>query len=303
MSIFDRLDEKMNSLIRRMNGKTIIIWGYGDSGRCLESYLNRRGVSVDYVLDNYLNFPGKFNVYTTRILSEFDSRNCHILVAFPANKDAEIILTEYGYDCESSTNICEYLFGEDRRKFSYYDTLEALYGVDITSFKQNGFAEREDYSYGNDYSLVRLLDNFVFDSNDSIFDFGCGKGGPMILFADKGVKVGGCEYDKELYKIAVSNVDKCGLSDINIFNCDAVQLREELDVYNYFYMYNPFSGSLFRQVIDNIEASYDRVPRKITLIYSGVTHHKEVIRNGYFRLTKKIETDYWNKYSNVYMIG
>ena len=72
---------------------------------------------------------------------------------------------------------------------------------------------------------------------NAVFDFGCGKGGALLLFQKSGVqKLAGVEYDKPLYDILLDNYRKMGLSAENIINGDAALIRSELDDYNRSYI-------------------------------------------------------------------
>jgi len=298
------LDAKLNRVFRMLNGRQVILWGYGQSGRFLEHVFRRKNRHFDYIIDNYQEYPSKLNVYTSSILQELDNRNCFIICAFPESDECRSILAEYGYEeYVSYINLNKELCGNDGRKISYYDWLEYYYGLDVVAGEHVENGDNNYYSYGNDYALMDVLDELCFTREDSAFDFGCGKGGPMIMFYDKGVgHVGGVEFDKDLCNIARDNLEKCGVADYKIWNDNALNIKEDLDCYNFFHMYNPFVGETFRGVIKNLEDSYLRNKRKMYLLYSGVIHHADVIHNGYFRLSKRVNNDYWNKYTNIYVL-
>ena len=298
------LDVKLNEIFRMLNGRQVILWGYGQSGCFLEHIFRKKNRNIDYILDNFKRFPSKLRVYTPSIIQELDNKNCFIICAFPEDDEARSFLEECGYEeYVSYINLNKELFGNDCRKLSYYDWLEYYYGADIVTGEGVGSGDNRFYSYGNDYALMDVLDDFCFTREDSVFDFGCGKGGPMIMFCDKGVgHVGGVEFDKNLYSTARVNLEKCGVADYKLWNDNALNIREELDRYNFFYMYNPFVGETFWGVIKNLEDSYLRNRRKMYLLYSGVSCHADVVHNGYFRLSKRINNDYWNKYTNIYLI-
>ncbi|MCM1415711.1 MAG: hypothetical protein NC430_07275 [bacterium] len=298
------LDVKLNEMFRMLNGRQVILWGYGQSGCFLEHIFARKNRKIDYIVDNFKRYPSRLHIYTPSFIQELDCRNCFVICTFPEDDESRSFLAECGFEeYVSYINLNKYLFGNDSRKLSYYDWLEHYYGADIVTGEGVGNGDNRFYSYGNDYALMDVLDDFSFTEEDSVFDFGCGKGGPMIMFFDKGVgHVGGVEFDKHLCDIAGDNLEKCGVTDYKLWNDNALNIREELDRYNIFFMYNPFVGNTFRGVIKNMEDSYLRNRRKMFLIYSGVTQHKDVVNNGYFRFAKRIENDYWNKYSNIYVI-
>ena len=198
---------------------------------------------------------------------------------------------------------------EKERRMSYYDWLEYRYDVDIAAPRtvdkiKRAHSDCLQYSTGIDYALVDVLDNFSFKEHDSVFDFGCGKGGALILFNRAGVKkIGGVEFDPDLYHIAQSNFQKLDIENVSLFNRDATLLDEELDEYNYFFMYNPFLGDTFEKVIYNIERSYTRRKRQIVFIYSGPYCHDLVVQNQVFKLSKEIYTDYSVRYVYIYTIS
>lgn len=298
------LDAKLNEIFRMLNGRQVILWGYGQSGCFLEHIFAKKNRNIDYIIDNFKRYPSRLRVYTSSIIRELDHRNCFVICAFPEDDACRSFLAECGYEeYISYINLNKELFGNDGRKLSYYDWLEYYYGVDIVAGEGVGNGDNRFYSYGNDYALMDVLDDFCFTGEDSVFDFGCGKGGPMIMFYDKGVgHVGGVELDKNLYNTARDNLKKCGVADYKLWNDNALNIKEELDRYNFFHMYNPFVGETFRGVIKNLEDSYLRSRRKMYLLYSGVSCHTDVVRNGYFRFSKRINNDYWNKYTNIYVL-
>lgn len=302
MLLFNKLEDKIDLLLKRMNGKTIILWGYGYSGRFFEFILGRSCKRIDYYLDNNIDFPSKYEVYTTSILGELDPKKCFLVVAFKEDDNSKDILAKNGFDDTNSINLIKEIYGDDDRKLSYYDWLEYEYSCDLVGCKRNESLDRNFYSYGNDYSVIKVLDEFNLGPNDGFFDFGCGKGGTLILASEYGCRIGGVEYDKELYGIALDNLMRVGVEDYDVLCNSAEDLTVEIDNYNYFFMYNPFVGETFQKVIENIENSYDRNPREIILLYSGVTCHNDVVKNGRFVHTKRIASEYWNKYTNIYMI-
>lgn len=145
--------------------------------------------------------------------------------------------------------------------------------------------------------------NMSFDMDDAMFDFGCGKGNILPLCIKAGInKFGGVEYDPELYQIACDNFRKVGYDIGGLINGDASLICKELDCYNIFFIANSFVGTTFDKVIKNIQESYDRIKRKIFLIYGGTYCHESVLKYSNFQLSKVIDTDYWVRNVNIYMI-
>lgn len=309
--------QDFNNFVKRMfyftNGKRIVLWGYGLSGFFIQHLFSRVNRKIEYIVDDSSMNP-KISIM----------RSCEITNITP---DCYVVILSENYDREKEKFLSERGFIENihyiyARKYlyeslnskniwkgiSYYEYLENIFNVDIVERKyiesmDNPKKDALNYSPGMGYPLMDVLDNFVFQSEDAVFDFGCGKGGALLLFQKCGIgKIGGVEYDEPLYNILIENYNKLNISSKNIINGDAALVKYELDEYNYFFMYNPFQGETFCQVIKNIEESWERRRRRIIYIYSGPYCHEEVIRHGIFKLSKQICTDYSIRNVNIYMI-
>ncbi|GAA4281473.1 class I SAM-dependent methyltransferase [Gaetbulibacter aestuarii] len=137
-------------------------------------------------------------------------------------------------------------------------------------------------SSGNSF-LVKTLKNLNITSNDSIIDFGCGKGGALIKMANFPFKkIVGVEYSEFLYKIAQKNIKKLKLHHIQLFQGDAAAFKD-LDDINYVYLFNPFGLATLHPVLENIKKSLKNNPRDLTLIYKNAVHHQAVINSGLFK--------------------
>jgi 16S rRNA G966 N2-methylase RsmD len=114
--------------------------------------------------------------------------------------------------------------------------------------------------------LPRDVSEFTF------IDFGSGKGRTMLYASNFNFRsIIGVEFAKELHVIAQRNIrtyqnpkQKC--FEITSISADATtfQLPEENCV---LYFFHPFREEVMARVLENIERSYRRNPRKITLLY------------------------------------
>lgn len=302
MNLFEDLEKNVDTILRRANGKVLVLWGYGYGGIFFERLLYKRGRSLDLIIDNLQDYPSKFRVFKMGILDEIDVDNAFFVVSFRNETEVKVVMQHYGIKDENVVILSRDLIGNNTVDPSYYGWLESIYSVDIMPVVDNQNGENNKYSAGNGYAIQTVIDDFCFSRNDKVFDFGSGKGGPMIMFYNSGASVGGVEYDKCLYEVALKNFAKVGMNDFELFNADATKLSDELDGYNYFYMYNSFVGDTLRKVINNIEKSFDRCNRRIILIYSGVTCHRIIENESRFRFVRRISNDFWNKYTNVYLM-
>lgn len=297
------------AVFKLCNGKEVCLWGYGYSGRFCEHLFQRANKKIEYILDDSAAMDCKLDVERSFLLRELNPYTHVVLCAFAREEKTVAFLEQLGYvENESFLFVREWFYGKinNDRKLSYYDWLEYRYGLDITAFRMWDEVEMVNndsiyYSPGIDYSIVDILDQFEFEMDDAVFDFGCGKGGALLLFQSAGVKkIGGVEYDKELYQIALSNMEKMNLDFSGMINGDAVEITKQLDDYNYFFMYNPFLGQTFENVVKNLEKSFQRRRRKMYIIYSGPYCHDMLVRSGIFNFSKAIKTDYAVKNVRVY---
>ena len=92
-------------------------------------------------------------------------------------------------------------------------------------------------------------------------------------------KVTGLEYSPELSEIARENMKKLGLP-CEVFTGDAA-LFDGYDAYNWFYLYNPFSGDIMRRFIGRLKESCRRAPRRITVLYTNPRFESLFAESGF----------------------
>lgn len=296
-------ENRIMDVLPILNGKKIIIWGYGKSGKFLEWFLEERcQLTVNYIIDDSVSIYGKA-IDRSFLLDYLDAKEVMILLALPDVGKVKKILAEYGYieDVNFVDMINRVYEGKQRLELNHWQYFEYRYGVDLQ--------RPEEYGYGvnlNNYVIISFstIRNIVkqcgMTKKDALFDFGAGKGGALIGFYNFGVfNLGGCELSKDIYNIWMDNFSKLGIKEKHCYNMDAT-LCTNIDNYNYFYLFNPFTGETFQKVISNIENSYDRNPRKIRIIYVNTFCHKMVIANGIFRLEKQISSGQYIRLVNIY---
>ncbi|MEZ3518134.1 MAG: class I SAM-dependent methyltransferase [Lachnospiraceae bacterium] len=307
--MWQKFDSYKRALFKLCNGKEICLWGYGYSGRFIEHLFCRDNKEIKCILDDSPTMDCKLDVERSLLLKELRTDTHIVLCAFRRDETTVKFLTELGYvENESFVFVREWFYGDTdtNRKLSYYDYLEFLYGCDIIAYRMKNKIKTPNmdstyYSPGIDYSIVDIIDHFEVDKNDGVFDFGCGKGGALLLFHAMGIgKIGGVEYDGELYQIALDNLQKMRLDVTGLINGDAAEVVEELDKYNLFWMYNPFLGKTFEHVVQNLEKSFLKKRRKMYVIYANPFCHEMLVSNGIFKFSKTIKTDYSVKNVRIY---
>jgi SAM-dependent methyltransferase len=153
----------------------------------------------------------------------------------------------------------------------YYEKLLKI----KTTGEQKNFNESIHYhryeptSYA---ALEALSTSYKFSSEDSIVDFGCGKGRLNFYinhFFDSFVT--GIEMNNFFYKQAIENkksylqMQKNKKDNIVFSNCFAEKYNVNLKD-NKFYFFNPFSIQIFSKIIKNILASVEENKRIVDII-------------------------------------
>lgn len=113
--------------------------------------------------------------------------------------------------------------------------------------------EAEDYQpidpdvFRNALSLIQQdFSQFTF------VDLGCGKGRALLLAAEYDFRqIIGVEFSRRLAKIAASNSANAGLYHIHVHHADVRQFAFPAEPLLVF-LYNPFSGDIFRTVMDRL---------------------------------------------------
>lgn len=114
--------------------------------------------------------------------------------------------------------------------------------------------------------LERLAASGLIGKNDTVLDYGCGKGRvSFFLAAQLSAKVIGIEYDERIFRSAAENRQTAkGKADFVLTRAEAYDVPKEV---NRCYFFNPFSAELLRKVMARIIQSYYENPREIFLFF------------------------------------
>ncbi len=310
MEIWKQFENAKALLFDFINAKQVILWGYEYNAYFIEHMFKISNKNIEYIVEDG-NVNPRIPITRSCELTDLSPNKHAVILTGDYSMEVEQFLQKNGFQKNEHYIYAKDLFlksGDEKRNISYFGYLESYYHVDITERKMPEQMEKpaEDcfmYSPGIGYALADVMEQFHINGKDAVFDFGCGKGGALILFEKYGFKkYGGVEYDKQLYSVVHKNFDILGLDQSGLINDDAAMLTTELDAYNYFFLYHPFEGETFYQVIKNLQMSWKRNQRKITLLYSGPYCHDLVVKDNCFILTKKVYTDYSVRNVNIYVI-
>ena len=245
LKVFEEFREKLDEIITKYFGSTIVLYGYGYSERFLEWYAEYyHGIKVDFIItdDWSSGVPYNFPLFRESLFefNYMDVKDAIVWLAVP-NENVKIHkIEQYGYrKDETYINFFPIIYSKNymrpdnideddifkKKKNGLYDIqfmewLEYMYHCDfITAIDSSKFKEAKNgghsYRITTQKEIFPILDkcHCLPQENDAIFDFGCGKGGAMVAFLDYGFRrVGGVEFESKIYEIMLSNFEKMGLN-------------------------------------------------------------------------------------------
>ena len=132
--------------------------------------------------------------------------------------------------------------------------------------------------------LFRALATLTIDPESDVFlDLGAGKGRVVIAAATKPFKKAfGVELSKSLTDLANANIAKassmlkCKEVFVETGNAETYQLPSDVTV---LHLYGPFFGPPMDALIDRIEESLRKFPRKLTIIFRFPSWAKDSLAN------------------------
>lgn len=115
--------------------------------------------------------------------------------------------------------------------------------------------------------LERLADSGLIRADDTVLDYGCGKGRVGFFLAHRtGAATVGIEYDPGVYQQALENQKTAAAQAAN-FVLAGAELFAVPDAVNRCYFFNPFSVEILHKVIARLTESYYAHPREILLFF------------------------------------
>ncbi len=127
--------------------------------------------------------------------------------------------------------------------------------------------------------------------NYTFIDYGCGKGRVLLVALEfEFRKIVGLELAPQLAEIAKRNVQryrsgKENRSVIEVLTADATDYSLEAEP-QVLYFFSPFTLSLMGQILDNIEASVQRSPRDLLILFSGMMARRDSAFGGRARFER-----------------
>lgn len=177
--------------------------------------------------------------------------------------------------------------------------LEKMRGLDFTKHHmvdELGFSDdiAKAYAPSPEDELNIVLEQLDIQSTDAILDYGSGKGLAMVTMSKFDFSyIAGVELSEQLTKICRKNFSKLGIKNIEVFHCNATEFKN-LDRFTHFYLFNPFPEAVLKVVLQNIQESYQKKPRKITFIYNCPRLRDIVNDHPLFEEIKEIKGKNWD---------
>ena len=139
-----------------------------------------------------------------------------------------------------------------------------------TTGRDDSKADQYRYPYEpTPYSVLeRLANSGLIRKNNTLIDYGCGKGRVDYFMAyQTKCKSIGIEYDERIYEKAMTNKETAVSSNkviIELANAEKFEVLESVDK---IYFFNPFSVEILQKVIAQILDSYYENIRTIQLFF------------------------------------
>ena len=185
------------------------------------------------------------------------------------------------------------VYHEIRGEKKYNINTSKIEDVKKLSIKGDNVEHAELYQGANYYLLEKVFDHLqTIEANQSILDFGCGKGRVLAVAAYYGFsKITGVEFAKELCDTARKTImpvqQKFPQKIFNVIHANAVDHKIENDT-NVFFFFNPFDEVVMLAVAKNILQSLKENPREVYVVYLNPVH-KEIFLSAGFEQVYHLE--------------
>jgi predicted RNA methylase len=140
---------------------------------------------------------------------------------------------------------------------------------------------RERYAASRFIASARAIRRLGLGAHDSVADLGAGKGLGMMMAAEYPARrVVGVELVPEFAETARANIannrGRLKAADIEVVTGDVLEWEVPDDL-TVVYLYSPFFGDLFAQVLDRLLDSVERHPRPLRVVYAFPREHERML--------------------------
>ncbi len=301
------------------HGKNIILFGGGNGGDYVRWFCEKNGDYVKAWIDRW-NLSDRYTVPHLWSLAYIHDDgdilvNCTNKDIVAEYNDTGEIFENTGYTRSDIVDLWARLYesksrrepsGDKYPEITYYDWLEWKYGVDLLNVIRRKDTDG-DFAHGyfptDTRIFIDIIKNYPLNSKDAVLDIGAGKGSGVVSLSAAGFSnIGAIEYTKSIFDTLCANMNRLNMKDVQLLYGDAAELTEELDKYNWFFLFNPFDWKTMEKILANLSDSIRRRKRKIRIIYAEPIFHNMIMSSGKYKLIYKNENDYSNVsyYTYVY---
>ncbi len=334
LPILGEFRECLDNIMIQSIHSSILLYGYESyTGRFIKWYAEYyHSIKIDYLVSTDMSRGRAYDseIFRPSVI-DFNYRNVRqavIWVTEPMTQNLRVDLEGKGYvKGKTYFDFYEAIYGSDiygkneedtdifrkkkegKRDIQFLEWLEWKYGCNFVTRIHHDFLEVAG-EHGGGYGcttqkeIFPILDHChcIPQTDDAIFDYGCGKGGALVSFLDYGFqRVGGVEYEPKIYDVLKENINLLELeSRVEILYGDAGEIMDPLDSYNWFYFFLPFDNYIFEKCVKAICESYKRKKRKIRIISISPYSHECIEKTGVFRLTNQFTIDMRQRVVDVF---
>jgi hypothetical protein len=150
-------------------------------------------------------------------------------------------------------------------------------------------------------AIRKALARLRVGPEDVFADFGSGLGRALLVASTLPFRrVVGVELSADLNARARRNLVRSRIrrraGKIEVVTADALEWQIPPDL-TVAYLYCPFTGEVFRRVMDKLLASVDEHPRPLRLVYNYPFEHNELVRTGRMRVLSVVDATWPRKTS------
>ncbi len=315
--------KKLDSILNPTLDKQVILFGSSPSSEFLRWFYEvYYGKTIKCIVDRWASDNHDQVLHMMSLYYLYDDKDI-IINTLPSKLGPELEFSNIGedwsktgYQKEQVIHLWDEFYdiqtmaSENRPGISYYDYLESEKGIDLlTSIRRSEVKGKSAHGYyPTDFRLIYTAFELeqIFKKDKAILDIGCGKGAGMIALQECGFhRIGGVEYTEEIYNTLIQNIQRLDFdyqklavenasveeplrAGIHCYLGDASSMLLQLDQFDYYFFFNPFSYELSVSVFRNIIESLKRKPRKVKVFYAEPIGHQFLLESGYFTLEKTL---------------
>lgn len=177
-----------------------------------------------------------------------------------------------------------------------FDEALNIHTVGIREWKRKDEENYNRYEATPYEALEMFFDQYELEQTDTLVDFGAGEGRVSFYVHNRfNIPVTGIENNDKTFEAALSNKKSYRYVAADkeapiSFEYGLAEQYEINSLDNRFFLFNPFSVTIFKQVIANIVASLEKYPRMAEVIlYYPLPAFKRVMKHTPFLKVKKVK--------------